>query len=108
MEAVEVVDSAVVAATETTMNVAVTMGDMGTASHCLNNHTTTTKNIGTATKVKGLLYLPYKPMEAPTHETAMLVKHTKCHQGHHHKVICHQDNTDTHGKLHLLVVPNIL
>ena len=108
LEAVEVVASAVVATTATTIKVAVTMRDVGTASHRINNHTTTTKTIGTATKVKGLLYLKSKPMEAPMHGTAMLVKHTICHQGNHHQVSGHQDNTDIHRKFHWLVDPNVL
>ena len=100
MEAVEVVASAVVADTETTMKVAVTMGAVGKASHRLNNHTTTTKTIVTATKLKVILYLPSKPMEAPMHRIAMPVKHTILHQGNHHQGIGHQDNTDIHRKVH--------
>ena len=100
MEAAEVVASAVVADIATKMKVAVTMGDVVTASHRLNNHTTTTKNIVTATKFKVILYLPSKPMEAPMHRTAMPVKHTILHQGNHHQGIGHQDNNDIHGKVH--------
>ena len=90
MEALEVEDSVVVADKATTMKVAVTVGDVGTARHRLNNHTKTTNTIGTSTKVKGLLYLPYKPMEAPMHGTAMPVKHKILNQGHHHQGIGHQ------------------
>ena len=100
VEAVEAVASAVVAATATTTKVAVIMGAVGTASHRLNNHTTSTKNIGTATKVKGILYLQSKPTEALVYGTAMPVKHARCHQGQHHQVIGHQDNTEIHGKVH--------
>ena len=99
VEAVEVMASAVVTDTATTTKVAVTMGAVGTAFHRLNNHTTTTKTNGTTTKVKGLLYLQSKPMEAPMHGTAMPVKHKICYQGHHYRGIGHQDNTDIHGKV---------
>ena len=57
VDSVEVVSSTVFVAIATTIKVTVTMGSVGTASHRLNNHTTKTKIIGTATKVKGLLYL---------------------------------------------------
>ena len=100
METVEVVDSAVVAATATTMKVAVTTGAVVKASHRLNNHITANKTIGTVTKVKGLLYLQSKQMEAPMYGTAMQANHIICHQGHHHHVIGHQDNTDIHEKVH--------
>ena len=98
METVEVVDSAVVAATATTMKVAVTTGAVVKASHRLNNHITANKTIGTVTKVKGLLYLQSKPMEAPMHGTAMPVKHIICHQGHHQQGIGHQYNNDIHRR----------
>ena len=108
MEAVEVVTSKLVVSKATKMKVGVTIGAVGTAIHRLNNHATTTKTIGTATKVKGLLYLQSKQMEAPMNGTAVSVKRIISHQGHHHQVIGHQNNTNIHGKVHLLVVPNVL
>ena len=98
MEAVEVVTSKLVVSKATKMKAAVTIGAVGTAIHRLNNHATTTKTIGTATKVKGLLYLQSKPMEAPMHGTAMPVKHIICHQGHHQQGIGHQYNNDIHRR----------